>query len=338
MRLRPSPGAFSWALGLFALALTVGACGEQPLAFGDANSIIVGVPNEVWERIEPAVDEALERTVFTVADEKRFTVTQVDPREDTWGNLARFKQVLVIGSAQDPWIARALEVAETPPESTPQIVQVHDVWAKSQLVTIALLGEGDAEGQIQRLLDELSGLYDEQYRDFVLRKMYVSGVDTTLTQRLEREAGFTLEVPNVYEVMEGDSVYIFRNDNPDPSELIRQITVTWMSPDPKIEGPDELVAWRTRIAAEYYEDDQVLNLDMAQGGPGVFGGLDAYQIQATWTNPPDAWPAGGPFILRSVICEGQDRVYLLDGWLYAPGKEKYEYMIQLETILNSFRC
>ena len=34
----------------------------------------------------------------------------------------------------------------------------------------------------------------------------------------------------------------------------------------------------------------------------------------------------------------QDRMYLLDAWLYAPGKEKYEYMIQLQTILGSFRC
>jgi len=31
-------------------------------------------------------------------------------------------------------------------------------------------------------------------------------------------------------------------------------------------------------------------------------------------------------------------MYLIDAWLYAPGKEKYEYMIQLQTILNTFRC
>jgi hypothetical protein len=31
-------------------------------------------------------------------------------------------------------------------------------------------------------------------------------------------------------------------------------------------------------------------------------------------------------------------MYLLDAWLYAPGKQKYEYMIQLQTILDTFRC
>jgi hypothetical protein len=33
-----------------------------------------------------------------------------------------------------------------------------------------------------------------------------------------------------------------------------------------------------------------------------------------------------------------ERTYLVDGWLYAPGSPKYEYMIQLGTILDSFEC
>ena len=75
------------------------------------------------------------------------------------------------------------------------------------------------------------------------------------------------------------------------------------------------------------------------GPPFEYRGRPAYQIQATWVNPPEQnWPAAGPFILRSVICPEQNRMYLVDAWLYAPGKEKYEYMIQLQTILDSFRC
>jgi hypothetical protein len=39
-----------------------------------------------------------------------------------------------------------------------------------------------------------------------------------------------------------------------------------------------------------------------------------------------------------VPCPAQDKTYFIDAWLFAPGKKKYEYMIQLQTILNSFRC
>jgi len=324
-------------LTVAALALALTACETQTLAFGDANSIIVAVPNETWEQIEPAVDRALETTVFTVAQEKAFTVTQVDPRSEDWGNLRRFKQVLIIGTANTPWMEEALEDAQGD-RSTPGILQVQDVWAKNQLVTIALMGEGDVGSQLERLLPTLGDQFDAQYRDFIRSKMYISGVDSALIKELEATAGFSLSVPAVYELNASDSVYVFRNDNPDPSELIRQITVTWMSPDPRIEGPEELVAWRDRIAAEFYEDEQVINLELAKGGPGVFGGLDAYQIQSTWENIPGGWPAGGPLLLRSVICADQDRVYLIDGWLFAPGKEKYEYLIQIETIMDSFKC
>jgi hypothetical protein len=41
-----------------------------------------------------------------------------------------------------------------------------------------------------------------------------------------------------------------------------------------------------------------------------------------------------------ITCEQQNRTYLLDTWLYAPGprRSKYEYMIQLQTILGTFEC
>lgn len=311
-------------------------CGKT-MAFGDANSIIVGVPNELWEQIEADVDAALEQTVFTVTDEKGFTVTQIDPRDGDWINLRKFKQVLVIGSENDPWVAEALAEADEK-ASAPQTLQATEVWSRSQLVTIALLGEGEARPQLQKMLPALAEQFDSQYRVYVEQRMYQSGRDTVLAQELQETANFSITVPVVYDHVVYDSVHIFRNDNPDPSELIRQIAVTWMTPIPDSLGPESLIAWRSEVAELHYEDEQLVNLDQPRGGPGVFGYQEAYQIQTTWETPPGGWPAGGPLLIRSVICKEEDRVYLIDGWLYAPGKEKYEYMIQLETILNSFEC
>ena len=324
------------------LSLAVSACGELSLAFGDANSIIVAVPNELWETAQDEIKSALEPRVYTVADEKAFTVTQVDPRDPNWTDLSRFKQVLVIGSENDPWVQRALEERDgDEPLSPPEITQVFDVWARSQLVTVALLNDGEPLPQLQRLLPPLAKQFDEQYREYVVQRMFLSGADSALAESLLNNAGFSLIIPSVYELAEQDNVYVFRNDNPDPSELIRQIAVTWASPvpeNPEEAGPEALLDWRAELVEMHYEDEQIVNLADVGGGPGNFNGMDAYQIQASWQSPPGAWPAGGPFILRAVICESQDRVYLIDAWLYAPGKEKYEYMIQLETIIDSFTC
>ncbi len=324
---------------LAALAcLAVAGC-DMTLAFGDANSIIVGMPNELWESTQNEIKYSLETRVFTVADEKAFTLTQVDPREPTWTNLRKFKQVLLIGSENDPWVQQALaEDRNDEPLAPPEIRQMHDVWAKSQLVTVALLNDGEPLPQLQRLLPDLSAQFDRQYRNYVIQRMFVSGPDSVLADSLQSTVGFRLLIPSVYERRLEDSVFVFRNDNPDPSELIRQVAVDWMSPVPDDLGPERLLEWRAELVERYYEDEQVVSLADVKGGPGNFGGRHAYQIQASWQNPPGGWPAGGPFILRAIICNEQERVYLLDAWLYAPGKEKYEYMIQLETILDSFRC
>ena len=67
--------------------------------------------------------------------------------------------------------------------------------------------------------------------------------------------------------------------------------------------------------------------------------MEITEVRGAWSNPPDSqWPAAGPFILWSLACPSQDRLYLIDAWLYAPGKDKWEYILQLETIMESFRC
>lgn len=322
---------------LATLALT--ACDRQG-AYGDANSIIAVASADLWPEIEDTVYRALEPTILTVRDEKTFTVTYQDPTHPLWSNLRRFRQMLLIGPESEPWIREALDRARQDTFDAPEIVQVRDVWARNQLVTVLLTPESGRAEAVTSMLDELHALYDRQYRQWATRRMFVSGADSALADTLARDAGFSLIVPQVYYWDRRDSVYIFRNDNPDPSELIRQVMVTWQSPIPAEEpGTDELLAWRERVADAHYTDDQVVMLENAAEGPMDHPSGDAYQVQAVWQSPPESfWPAAGPFILRAVPCPEQDRLYLLDAWLYAPGKEKYEYMIQLERILESFRC
>ncbi|MEK9502012.1 DUF4837 family protein [Gaopeijia maritima] len=319
-------------------AIGLAACAEEQGAYGDASSIVTAVPTAVWEQLEDSVYGALEPTIYTVRDEKTFTVTHVDPNDGaTWGDLMRFRQLLVVGPADASWIEPVLRKARDEDRGN-AVVQAFDVWARGQTVTAVVTDAADVAGGFLASLDELHALYDRQFRQLAEARMFVSGPDSALVDTLMNRAGFSLMLPTVYTWDARDSVYIFRNDNPDPSELIRQVAVTWASPIPQGMEGEDFLAWRQEIADAYYSDEQVAVLDNLQGGRFDHEGLDAYQIQAVWQSPPGAWPAGGPFVLRAVACPAQDRMYLLDGWLYAPGKEKYEFMIQLERILDSFQC
>ena len=324
---------------VFTLALGLAGC-DRTGAYGDASSIILGAEPALWAEVEEDVYASLEPTIQTVRQERTFTVTHQDPTDADWGRLRQFKQMLVVGTGNDPWVAEALNLARGGDDaSPPAILQARDVWARAQLVTILLLPEAGQAEALRSLLPELQQIYDRQFRQLALDRMFVSGRDSALVDTLRRDAGFSLLVPQLYYWDHQDSVYLYRNDNPDPSELIRQVAITWRTPIPEDLEGEEILEWREALAAGHYSEPQRVDLSDVSAGPFDYRGLSAYQVQAVWQNPPEAdWPAAGPFILRSVACPDQDRLYLLDAWLYAPGKEKYEYMIQLETILDSFSC
>ncbi|MBT8488463.1 MAG: DUF4837 family protein [Gemmatimonadetes bacterium] len=327
-------------IGTLSLLLTMvgSACNEVPMAYGDANSVIAVMSADDWAEASDSVYGAIERRITTVRDEKTFTVTYQEPLAEYWDRLRRFRQMLVVGSRSDSWVQDALDRAREPITEN-GIHQVYDVWSRGQAVTLVLLDEGWDVADLDPYLTEVSTLLDSQFRRYAQNRMYFSGLDSALTDTLTMQAGFSMELPDVYEWGARDSIYLFRNDNPDPAELIRQVGVTWRTPAIDIPDQEGVLAWRAETLEPEYNFPQAVILENAEERSFDFQGNPAYELQAQWRNPPDVrWPAGGPMFTRVVTCASQDRTYLLDAWLYAPGKEKYEYLIQLETLLDSFRC
>ncbi|GMV07089.1 MAG: hypothetical protein AMXMBFR53_33640 [Gemmatimonadota bacterium] len=321
------------------LAAGATACGDalNSRAYGEYNGIVAAMDPALWDEVGEDIYGALEPTIQTVTNERTFTVTFQDPAAPEWRNLRRFRQMLLVGTGDEPWMREAMDKAREP-ITGPGIYSVWDVWARDQHATIILLSAAGAADEVRAHLAEINEALDAQYRAWARNRMFLSGVDSALSDTLRSFARFELLLPDVYRWTYQDSTFLFRNDQPDPSELIRQIAVTWKTPVPPDMQPDGILEWRTEVARSYNEP-QALDLSLWDAGPFQYRGNPAYQIQATWVNPPEQnWPAAGPFITRAVICPAQSRMYLLDAWLYAPGKEKYEYMIQLETILDSFRC
>ena len=101
-------------LAILVAILPLAACGDLPLSQGDENSIIVTADPELWAEVEASLVPALERTVFTVRDEKTFTVTSGELGGENWVLLRQLKRQLVLGTAADPWMERPLaKVKET---------------------------------------------------------------------------------------------------------------------------------------------------------------------------------------------------------------------------------
>lgn len=329
-------------LPTLALLLLLGmtAC-DLPQAHGDANAVIVASEEPLWDEIEDPFIDVLEPQIQTIGAERAFRLTWTDPEDmSTWGDMRRFRQLIVIGTADDPWIETALDEVEGDVAlAPPQLLQAENVWSRGQVVHIVLLGEGHTGSEALAFAEEILEGVEERFHRYTVNRMFTSGRDTALADSLQGRAGFSLVLPEVYQNSSQDSVYRFRNDNPTPSERIREIGVTWLSPIPdSMPDREALIEWRNEFAEANYHDPQLVETELAQLREISVLDRPALELQAAWSSPPDEWPAGGPFVLRAIPCPDQDRLYLVDAWLYAPGQDKYEYMIQLRTILDSFQC
>jgi len=223
---------------------------------GEANSLILVAADSLWSQVESDTYEALERTVYTTRDEKIFNVTQTSPDAPEIDELLLWRQVFVFGPPDDARVRRIVEQSGVGDADPGDIVQAQNVWARGQLATAVVLEPGREAASWREQLPALSDLLEHQFREYVLSRMFVSGVDTATTDFLRSEFGFTLEVPRVYKRVEreGDIVLI-RNDNPDPSELIRSILIQRGAAVDSL-YPAMVYQWRTTIDDTQYNVPQ----------------------------------------------------------------------------------
>ena len=87
------------------------------------------------------VESALETRVLTVRPEKTFRVTHQVPEGREWGLLQRFRQLLLVGTPESPWMGEALALTDREGFNPPEIVQVGDVWARGQIAASRSSGE-----------------------------------------------------------------------------------------------------------------------------------------------------------------------------------------------------
>ena len=329
-------------LAVAGLVATLSAGCGTPSAMGEANSLIVVMPDPIWREVEDVTYQVLEPTIFTTREEKQYQVTQIDPSAPSIAELKLFRNVIVSGGWDDPAMR---EVAETGgvdlTDLRPgRVFQVRDVWARGQMVTAVFVRENEWARQWERALPSLLHAIDSSYREWVRTRMFATGADTALAADLGRRFGFTITVPRVYDHVvregeDGDSLVILRNDNPDPSQLIRSLLIDW---GPRVDSltAERALEWRASIDDVHYNVAQGIDDSNSTVTRFQIDGRAALEVTGAWRDVRGDFPAGGPFMVWMVDCP--TRTYYIDAWLYAPNDPKYEYILQLQDILGSFRC
>jgi hypothetical protein len=212
------------------------------------------------------------------------------------------------------------------------------VWAREQSVEIAVLPEADAAAAFIALLPDLAARLDGRYRAWVRERMFMSGANAALRDSLEHTMAFTLTLPSIYRhAPVADSIVAFHDQTNVGGELYRTIVVAWRNDTRPLDGAGDVLDWRDAVAARVWSDAQVAERAGIMVTDLPVYGNGSLEVRGAWRTR-DGMPQGGPLIDRIVVCPQQDRTYFLEAWLYGPGRRKYEYMLQFETILDSFGC
>ena len=301
------------------------------------HNVLVVAPDPLWTQVGDSVREALQARPVGLLPESTFRLTQRAPERTSADDLKSFRQVVVMGGSGDALVQEALRTAN-PPSALPAVVSVPDVWRVGQQITVLVSTEAGDATAVLKVVPDLASVLDRNYRDWTARRTYAGGVNAEMGDSLAAE-GFGFAIPELYRGGRvSDSVFRFTTPPNDRNPVVRSVLVTWRPGNVEQPSAASVLAWRQAVAHEYYEGEQVTRsepLQVQRLDPSVGDGLE---LQGVWNATIDGRGQGGPFLTRLVDCPGQDRQYLIDAWVSAPEVGKYRYLIQLETVLDSFDC
>src|SRR5690606_5123100 len=208
-----------------------------------------------------------------------------------WSDLKRFKQILVLGTPEDPWVSDLLN-GDGVPASRPAMVERTDVWARGQRVTAVLLPAEGAEAAVVQALPALHERLDGRFREYALQRMFTSGAAEGFRDTLRATAGFGLLLPQVDRRTAGSSLYVVRDDPAIGEQSGRTVVVTGRSGTPDSLTADALLAWRDALERPDMSA-QVTQRDRVEVEPIEVPGGYGIQVRGAWSTPPGEFPAGG---------------------------------------------
>jgi hypothetical protein len=191
----------------------------------------------------------------------------------------------------------------------------------------------------QKIIDYFNNLERERLAKSLFNKQSLEGIAATL----RREQKIEISVPPTYKLADKQPDFLWlRKIEPDTD---KDIFITWKPYESEYQFlPDSIIAWRDATAKKYLfedpknpisylvterEDADVLSKQVS------INKHFAMEVRGLWRT--NNRTMGGPFLGYAIADEPQGLIYYIEGFAYAPGRDKREFIRELETILWSFK-
>lgn len=312
---------------LVAVAAVLGGCrGRATPAVGDLREVVV--VSGWWGAVEPEVRAILQQEIPTPQPEPEFKLRVFTP--DQFRTYSMFRTLLVIGPTRDTLVATLLGPrVDSLPGGEYGLFRVPNPWSQNQeLVIFAAREDSLLVPGLRAYAARLRATFREVVVRHVERAVYHRGRDTAGERALAEAYAFSIGVPKDWFLKQDHAgehfVYLFGH-YPD-----RGVFVYWEDA-PRALGADSLVALRDRLTARFYKGD-VVEPGYTVADTVEFLASPAVRLQGIWQN--EEATIGGPFVSYSFNHEG--RFFMVDGYVYNPGKKKLSSLLHVEAVIRTF--
>ncbi len=315
---------------------------RKPISWGQDRVIYVFADEQIWKYAEAPLRESLERFRFTNVNESYFEVKRADYKNIE--QFYRFRNLIILGNTSSDSQVSAWLKKTLPEKKLEEVTKNHyglfkneNVWANDQQVLFI------AADNLHDLVSLTILQKEKTFQIFLQRLMkrtaYRIYQMPVLSNSFFIDFPYTLQIPVQYQVYKKDIpgrflCFLYRNLHESDETPDKYISVYYEKMDSNQVNQEWLIKKRTEFAKKYYEGDEFkkedFNISKIQ-----FNNADGWEIFGRWQN--QKYKIGGAFQSIAYWDATKKMAFIIDSSVFYPAGEKLGYLLELETIGNSFK-
>jgi hypothetical protein len=211
-------------------------------------------------------------------------------------------------------------------------------YAKPQLITVI---EGENIDQLKQLISKHSKEIITRYEIAEIENLQAKHRKSLRDNSdIEKELNVKINIPDFFNLVDHqDKFFWFRRDikNGEQDILLYQVPLQ----DSLDYSGERVTIYRDSICKKYIPgptENTYMKTDVNLSPSQVFteiNNLKAIETRGHWNMKNDFM--GGPYVNYSIIDKQNNRMVVVEGFIYAPAVDKRDYMVQLEAILKTVR-
>ncbi len=316
-----------------AALLSLSCSGPMVAAVGESDDVVIIGGTGANDAVT-AFDDVLTMESSWLVGEPDFKTTVVGT--DRLDEMASRRHIVLIGTWDDPEMSRIVRsrIGEMSPGDPAGSRLVEDIWAKGQVVMAVMADTPEAlTAYISDNAFNLKDAFDKASTERLARSLRDQVEGTGAIEDMNTRFGWSLCPPSGYDLFpgdEGEGLVFFRRVQPD-----RTLFVYWQEGEASEVTEEFVVTKRNEMGSLHFDGDEIEWQRDFTVETVDFAGYQALRVSGWWGNR--ALVGGGPFRSYCFFVPSQNRVYLVDAALFAPGLDKVALMRNLDAALNTFR-